>query len=69
MNRYIIPICIIDESKVYNEKIMARSFTECQDKLMDKFSEYSDESSYYNFVNDLENSGILIGKIIDIEEL
>lgn len=69
MNKYIIPICIVSKSKVYNEKILANSFQECQDKLMEKYSDYSDEEDYYDFVNDLRENDILVGKIIDVEEL
>lgn len=69
MNKYIIPICIIPDSKVYNEVIIANSYTECQDKLMEKYSEYSSEVSYHDFIEDLDNQDILIGKITDIEEL
>lgn len=69
MGKYIVPICFISKSKVYNEEIIARSFNDCQDKLMDKFSEYSNEVFYQDFVKDLRNHKILIGKITDIEEL
>lgn len=69
MSKYIIPVCFVTESKVYNEEITARSFIDCQDKLMEKFSEYSSEVSYHDFVNDLRDQDILIGKITDIEEL
>lgn len=69
MNKYIIPVCFVAESKVYNEQIVARSLTDCQDKLMEKFSDYSNEVSYHDFVNDLSDQDILIGRITDIEEL
>lgn len=69
MNKYIIPICIISDSKIYNEEIVAKSYSECQDKLMEKFSDYSDEVSYHDFIKDLSDQDILIGKIIDVEEL
>lgn len=69
MSKYIIPVCFVSEAEVYNEEIVARSFTECQDKLMEKFSDYSSELSYHDFINDLRDQDILIGKITDVEEL
>lgn len=69
MNRYIIPICNIPESKVYNISIVANSNAACQDKLMEKFSEYSECDTYCDFVKDLDSQDILIGRITDIEEL
>lgn len=69
MNKYIIPVCNIPDSKIYNLTIMANSNSECQDKIMDKFSEYSDCIDYHDFVRDLDSQDILIGTITDVEEL
>jgi len=69
MNKYIIPVCDINESEVYNLVINANSNSDCQDKIMDKFSDYSDSLEYHEFVSDLDQQDILIGKITDIEEL
>lgn len=69
MNKYIIPICNIQESKVYNKVIMATSLRDCQDKLMDIFNEYSNSTNYPEFIKDLDSQDILIGKINDIETL
>lgn len=69
MNRYIIPVCIISNSDVHNEKIVANSISECKDKLMEKFSKYSSSNSYEEFLNELDQQDILIGDIIDIDEL
>ncbi len=69
MSKYIIPICFVSESRVYNEEIVARSFVNCCDKLMEKFSDYSNETSYHDFVEDMRDQDIIIGKITDIEEL
>lgn len=69
MSKYIVPVCIVDESKIYNEEISAKSYSDCVDKLMEKFSDCSDETSYRNFITDLRNQGIYIGKITDVEEL
>ena len=67
MNKYIIPICDISKSKVYNLTINAQSYKDCQDKIMDKFEDYSD--SYEEFINAMDEEDILIGKITDVEEL
>lgn len=67
MNKYIIPICNIPASKVYNLIINANSYKECQEKIMNKFEDYSE--SYQEFVEALDNRDILIGKITDVEEL
>lgn len=69
MNKYIIPVCDINKSRVYNLTINANSNAECQDKIMTKFSEYSDSLDYHEFLSDLDEQDILIGKITDIEEL
>jgi len=69
MNKYIIPVCDINESEVYNLVINANSNSDCQDKIMDKFSDYSDSLEYHEFISDLDQQDILIGKITDIEEL
>lgn len=69
MSKYIIPVCFIEDDIVLNEVIVAKSILDCQDKLMEKYSEYSSEFSYHDFVNDLKDNNILIGKITDIEEL
>lgn len=68
-NKYIVPICNIAKSDVYILKISAPSIAECEDKLMNKFSEYSNANSYSKFVRDLDKKDILIGEIQDIEEL
>ena len=47
----------------------AQSAKDCQDKIMDKFSEYSNSDDYREFLRDLDEQDILIGKITDIEEI
>lgn len=69
MNKYIIPVCNISNSKVYNLRIIANSNADCQDKIMEKFVDYSECDSYRDFIKDLNSQGILIGAITDIEEL
>ena len=68
-NIYIIPRCDISKSKVDHLKISAQSTKDCQEKIMDRFSEYSNSDDYREFVNDLDEQDILIGKITDIEEI
>lgn len=69
MNKYIIPVCNISNSKVYNLRIIANSNVDCQDKIMEKFVDYSECDSYRDFIKDLNSQDILIGAITDIEEL
>lgn len=69
MNKYIIPYCDIESSNVGNLVIIARSLAECEEKIMDKYEEYSDSDDWNTFINDLDKQNILIGKITDIEEL
>ena len=69
MNKYIIPICNLPKSKVYNVIIMANSLASCQDKLMEMFEDYSDSDEYQEFIKDLDKQDILVGRIIDIETL
>ena len=69
MNKYIIPVCNIPESEIYNLIISANSNSDCQDRIMDKFAEYSNSFEYRDFVKDLDSQDILIGTITDVEEL
>lgn len=69
MNKYIIPVCDYNESKVYNLVINANSYEACKDKIMNKFIDFSDSEDYDDFIADLDSLNILIGEIRDIEEL
>ena len=69
MNKYIIPVCDINKSKVYNLTIMDTSCSDCEDKIIEKFSKYSESDDYDEFLDDLDKNDILIGQITDIEEL
>ena len=69
MNKYIIPICNLPKSKVYNAVIIGNSLASCHDKLMEMFEEYSDSDEYQEFIKDLDRQDILVGRIIDIETL
>lgn len=72
MNRYIIPICIFDKSKIYNMLVNARSYNDCKEKVMYKLIEefdLPDIDDYDDFIDELYNKNILIGEIKDIETL
>lgn len=73
MNKYIIPICDIDRSKVWIKTILAKSNSACQEKLMTELIELydmEDANSYREFVQLADSKyNILIGDIKDIEEL
>lgn len=74
MNKYIIPICDIDAGQIWTETIIAKSSLACQDKLMEKLIDYynieNDFPDYREFVTAMDSEyNILVGDIIDIEEL
>lgn len=72
MNRYIIPICIFDKSKIYNMLVNARSYNDCKEKIMYKLIEefdLPDIDDYDDFIDELYYRNILIGEIKDIETL
>ena len=73
MNKYIIPIADISDGEVYFETIMARSLSDCQDKLMRKLSEeygIEEVTDYRDFINIADsNYDLLIGEITDIESI
>lgn len=48
---------------------MATSYSDCEDKIIEKFSKYSESDDYDEFLDDLDKNDILIGQITDIEEL
>lgn len=69
MNKYIVPYCIIQDSFVGNRIINARSLQECKDKVMELFEDYSDKDDWDDFLSELDEHDVLIGRITDIEEL
>ena len=73
MNKYLIPICDIQAGQVYNKVILAKSYNECQDKLMEYLiSQYdclSECFDYREFIKLADNNDILVGKITDIETI
>ena len=75
MNKYIIPICDIEVDSVWTEVILAKSLSDCRDKLMDiileNYTTINDNfQNYEEFVSILDSKyDIIIGDIRDIEEL
>jgi hypothetical protein len=68
MNKYLIPVCDIQHSNVYILCIYANSYNHCKEKIIERFSRYSDKDDYEEFIKDLDKKDILIGSISDIEE-
>lgn len=72
MYKYIIPICDIQAGRVWDEPVIARSMSECEEKLIkiltDKYDYLDDCLTYREFVAHADENDILIGKITDIEE-
>ena len=69
MNKYIIPYYNISESKVSIHIVIARSLENCKEKLITMYEDQSDSNDWGEFIDDLYDQGIILGKIIDIEEL
>ena len=72
MNNYIIPMCEATfVPKCWVETINANSISDCQDKLMDLYRDVYDITSqdYRDFVEEAEESNIIIGSIMDYETL
>lgn len=73
MNKYLVPICDIQAGIVYNKTIVAKSYNDCQDKLMEylinQYDCLQECLNYQEFVELADNNDILVGKIIDIETI
>lgn len=72
MNKYIIPVCDLVDANIWINKYSARSISDCQDKIMRKFSEiYNEDFVDYNKFLDIMDKkyNCAIGEIIDIETL
>lgn len=72
MNTYIYPW--YDDENCSIGKIKARSFTECEDKIITKYcdiyDDLSDMSSFDGFLDELyDKHNIVIGDIYDIDEV
>ena len=70
MNKYIIPVCNIDNNDIWIEVIYATSIEDCQDKFMERYSDYASSTDWEEFLTDLfVDSDTIVGTIKDIEEL
>lgn len=74
MNKYIIPVCLVREDINWLVTIMARSISDCQDKLITMISEkYGIEEEfvdYREFKYTVDSKyDIIIGDIKDYEIL
>lgn len=67
MNKYIVPYCNTSKLKVSNHIVYANSLSECKEKIMQLYDDYSED--WESFIRSIKNEGILIGRITDIEEL
>ena len=70
MNTYILPYS--NSKKVWLEKVRAKSFNEAKNRFMQKAINDWDidvPSDWDDFVEILKTGEVIIGKIIDIEEL
>ena len=72
MNKYIVPVCDLVGADIWIAKYSARSISDCQDKIMRKYSELHDEdyTDYREFLDIMDKKyNYSIGEIIDIETL
>lgn len=73
MNKYIVPVCVINDSNNMTFVISANSRQDCQDKLINQLAEnyeVPDEMDYIKFIERLDTEcDIIVGEIQDIEEL
>jgi hypothetical protein len=70
MNTYILPYS--NGKKVWLEKVRAKSFNEAKNRFMQKAINDWDidvPSDWDDFVEILKTGEVIIGKIIDVEEL
>ena len=66
MNKYIYSVCDSDSWPVLNS-VLANSITDAEDKVMMKYD--VDNKDYLEFQESMNNRGIVISDLYDIEEL
>lgn len=71
MNKYLLPVT--DDTGVWIEHTIAKDSRDAEDKFMQNLMErYSDcdlpDSSWNDFLDNLENINVYVGGIYDIEE-
>lgn len=72
MNKYIVPVCDLVEGIIEIKRYLARSISECEDKIIDEYTNIYDIifEDYSDFVNIMNSKyDIAIGDITDIETL
>lgn len=74
MNKYIIPVCLVREDINWLEVVMARSISDCQDKLItiisEKYEIDEEFDNYREFKRTVDSEyDIIIGDIKDYETL
>lgn len=72
MNKYIVSVCDLVSADIWIDKYSARSLSDCQEKVMRKYSEVFDEdfTNYREFLDIVDKKyNYSIGEIIDIETL
>ena len=72
MNKYIVPICDLISADIWIAKYSAMSISDCQDKIMRKYSELYDEdyTDYHEFLDIMDKKyNYSIGEITDIETI
>lgn len=74
MNKYLVPICEVQTGYPYIQIISAKSIEDCKDKLSlelnEAFSIDDNTTSWEDYIQLAdEKYQLLIGEIVDIEEL
>ena len=71
MNKYIVPI--YDDGKVFNRIVIARSNSDCKEKLINQYiSEFDidqDFSNFKEFEKYMRQLNVIFGTIQDVDEL
>lgn len=72
MNTYLIPIFDFDSEYPYIQKIVAKSYSDAKEKVMDFVCNKYDldyPTDWEEFISDIiPNSNITVGKLSEIEE-
>lgn len=72
MNKYVTYVCNIDDSYNQREILIANSQNQAKEKLMERLCDRYDWDNPYDydeFIKMADNYNVIIGDIIDIEEI
>lgn len=72
MNKYVTYVCDIDDSYNQREILIANSQNQAEEKLMERLCDRYDWDNPYDydeFIKMADNYNVIIGDIIDIEEI